>query len=161
MKDVLAEHSTVTHVYTDNQQAMVTVNNLPHDPFTIAQLFNEIANERINIDMISQTAPVDHRVDISFTLSISDLDKMNGILEEISHSNADMKVDINKGVTKLTVEGVGMERQVGVAAKLFSLMAEQDIRIESITTSETKISYLIDRADEKKALESIIQAFDL
>ncbi len=161
MNDVLVEHNTVTHVHTDNQQAMVTINNLSHNPLIIAQLFNEIANERINIDMISQTAPVDHRVDISFTLPISDLNKMAGILEEISHSNVDMKVDINKSVTKLTVEGIGMERQVGVAAKLFNLMAEQDIKVEIITTSETKISYIIDQADEKKALESIIQAFNL
>jgi len=161
MKDVLAEHNIVTHVYTDNQQAMVTINNLSHNPFVIAQLFNRIANERINIDMISQTAPIDHKVDISFTLPISGLDKLAGVLEEITLSNADVKVDINKHVTKLTVEGVGMERQVGVAAKLFNLMAEQDIEIESITTSETKISCIIDQTDEKKALESIIQAFDL
>ncbi|MGI6112732.1 MAG: ACT domain-containing protein [Mahellales bacterium] len=72
-----------------------------------------------------------------------------------------LRLDIFTEVTKLTVEGQGMERQSGVAAKMFNILAEQDIQIKIITTSETKISYIIDQIDEKAAVEAIIQAFEL
>ena len=67
----------------------------------------------------------------------------------------------NGQIVKLSVEGMGMEHQPGVAARIFTIMAEQNIDIKAITTSETKVSYIIDKQDEKRALEALMEAFEL
>ena len=76
-------------------------------------------------------------------------------------NHPEVRTDIFEEITQLTVEGLGMERQSGVAARVFEALARQDIRIKLITTSETKISLVIDRTNEKAASEAIIAAFDL
>lgn len=161
MNDVLLNESMVTNIYTSNEESMITINQMPNEPIIIAGIFGKIAKKNINIDMISQTAPVNGLVNISFTLPIRDLGNAIQIIGEYNAANPTIRTDVFGDITKLTVEGLGMERQVGVAAKVFEIMAKQDICIKIITTSETKISYVIDQEDEKQAVEAIIDAFQL
>ncbi len=161
MEDIVLEKSLVTNVYTSNTDAMITLNNIPQQPKIIAEIFSNIAERKINIDMISQTAPVDGLVDISFSMPEHQLNQAIECIGTFKNRLPKLRLDIFTEVTKLTVEGQGMERQSGVAAKMFNILAEQDIQIKIITTSETKISYIIDQIDEKAAVEAIIQAFEL
>jgi len=161
MKDVMLEQSAVTNIYTSNDEVMVTVNQMPGDTGMMAALFGKLARENINIDMISQTAPMNGLVNLSFTLPEKHLNKAINVIGEFNTANPTVRTDVFINITKLTVEGLGMEHQSGVAARIFEIMAKQGIGIKLITTSETKISYVIDQIDEKSAVEAIIDAFGL
>jgi len=104
--------------------------------------------------MISQTAPVDGRVEISFTLPRADLDKARRLV-------SGLRSEVVTEAVKLAVEGPGMEVQSGVAARFFQAMAGVGARIHSVTTSETKISCVIDRAAQARAVAAIKEAFRL
>jgi 4-hydroxy-tetrahydrodipicolinate reductase len=161
MKDVMLDQDAVTNIYTSNEEAMITINQIDNEPYIIADIFGKLAQQNINIDMISQTAPVNGKVNISFTLPQQDLGNAIQIIGEYNTANPAVRTDVYADITTITVEGPGMERQSGVAAKVFEIMAKQNIRIKIITTSETKISYVIDQRDEKHAVEAIIEAFNL
>lgn len=161
MQDLLFEQSSVTNVYTDHEEAMVTINNIPHQPLLIAKIFNAIAENHINIDMISQTAPINDMIHISFTVPDQKINETLNILGIFNTMIPGLRIDIYGSITKLTVEGIGMERQSGIAARMFSILAEQNIKVKIITTSETKIAYIIDQYDEKQAVDAIVQSFGL
>jgi len=161
MKDLMVEQSPVTNVYTNNEQAMISLSGLPDDLSAVAKIFRFIADEEINIDMISQTSPRDGRVTVNFTLQEKDLENAVKQIERLRAEFPDLQVEVLNDITKLSVEGAGMESQHGVAARVFDELAKQGIRIRAISTSETKISYIIDQRQEKSAVEAIIRAFGL
>ncbi|NLU35766.1 MAG: 4-hydroxy-tetrahydrodipicolinate reductase [Clostridiales bacterium] len=161
MADALLDQNVVTNLYTNNEQVMITINSLPDEPVIIADIFSKLGSQGINVDMISQTAPVSGHINLSFTLPGEDLEQAVKAIEDVQKNHPEVRTDIFEEITQLTVEGLGMERQSGVAARVFEALARQDIRIKLITTSETKISLVIDRTNEKAASEAIIAAFDL
>jgi 4-hydroxy-tetrahydrodipicolinate reductase len=161
MKDLILENSAITNVYMSDDESLITLNRLPDVPQTISRLFKCLGEGSINIDMISQTAPLDNRVSISFTLSRSDADKAMTLVTALCEEFAGSTVDILRQCTKITVEGAGMERQSGVASRIFDIMAASRIPIKSVTTSETKISYVIGKDETARALEAIQQTFGI
>lgn len=161
MADALLYQDAVTNIYTNNEQVMVTVNRLPDEPSLIADIFGNLAMQGINIDIISQTAPVDNHISLSFTLPHQNLMHAVDAIAGVEKTNPEVQTHVFKDITQLSVEGSGMERQSGVAARVFETMAKQGIRIKLITTSETKISLVIHQRDEKAASEAIIAAFRL
>jgi 4-hydroxy-tetrahydrodipicolinate reductase len=154
MKEMITASSAVTRLYVSEEEALLTLLEVPYDTARIAAVFQGIARENISVDMISQTAPVEGRVEISFSLPRSDLDRARRLLGE-------WRTEVVTEAAKLAVEGPGMETQSGVAARLFQAMAGVGARIHSVTTSETKISCLIDRADLARAVAAIKEAFRL
>lgn len=161
MKDMITAQSTVTHVYTSDEDALVSIYDIPHDPQKIVQIFKKIGEQNIILDMISQTAPVEGKVSISFTLPRSDLERTTALLKEFQSAIPQIQFGFLPEITKITVQGPGMEVQSGVAARVFEAMAGQDIALESITTSETKISYIIPQTDRERAVEAIRKAFNI
>jgi len=161
MKDMLNEQAAVTNIYSDNQQALITINSIPDSTTAIAQILESIAQHNINIDLISQTTPVNGKVNISFTLPRKDLKKAMEAINGLKTLFPSINLNAYEDIVKLSVEGSGMAQQPGIASKVFSLMAQQNIRIMAITTSETKISYIIHPLDERKALEALMEAFEL
>ncbi|MDD3613731.1 MAG: ACT domain-containing protein [Clostridia bacterium] len=109
--------------------------------------------------MISQTAPVNGLINLSFTLPLADLGTAIQVIGRYNKEKATVRTDVYADITKLTVEGMNMEAQAGVAAKLFRTLAENNIKIKIITTSETKISCVIDQQDESRAMEALISSF--
>jgi len=154
MKEMITAGSAVTRLYVSGEEALVTLLEVPYDTARIAAVFESIARENISVDMISQTAPVNGKVEISFSLPRADLDKARGLL-------AGMRTEVVTEAAKLAVEGPGMETQSGVAARFFQAMAAVGARIHSVTTSETKISCVIDRAGQARAAAAIKEAFRL
>jgi 4-hydroxy-tetrahydrodipicolinate reductase len=161
MKDMITENSAVTNLYRSDDEALISINKVPADPQIISGLFKRVGEENINLDMISQTAPVENEVSISFTLPRGDLEKTLQVVREFEKPMLDYWMDVVKEISKITVEGAGMATQSGVAARLFEVMAEQKIVMKTVTTSETKISYIIDQRDGDKAVGAIKEAFAL
>lgn len=158
MSDIIAE-SAVTHIYQDDGQAMITLAGFPFSPVDIAKVFNDIAEKNIKLDIISQTSPHHGKVNMSFSMPLSDVDVCKDVLKK--HVKDDTKIITDTALSKLTVEGAGMQRQSGVASRLFGALAERDIGIYIITTSETKISFCVDSGKVKDAVSAVSAAFAL
>ena len=161
MKDMITEHSAVTNLYTADDEALVSINGVSYDSRIITAVFRNLGEEDINIDMISQTAPVENRVNISFTLPRKDVERTIHLIRKFQDTIPDIWMDIRKEIVKVTVEGVGMERQSGVAARVFEALAEVGIKIQTVSTSETKISCIVDQRDAPKAVASIKRTFGI
>ena len=159
--DNTMENTAITGLAVNNDEAIITLNGVPHDIKVIAEIFQSIANKDINIDMISQTFPVNKLVSISFTLPKTDLYQASMILDRFKEKIFTFSYEACDNITKLSVVGLGMNTQSGVAAKVFNLLAENDIPVSIVTTSEIKISYVISPDDQKKAIEAIAKEFDL
>jgi len=154
MKEMITAGSAVTRLYVSEEQALLTLLQVPYDTVRIAEVFQGIARENISVDMISQTAPVEGKVEISFSLPRADLDRARRLLGGLAS-------EVVTDAVKLAVEGPGMEVQSGVAARFFQAMAGVGARIHSVTTSETKISCVIDRSAQALAVAAIKEAFRL
>lgn len=159
--DNTMENTAITGLAVNNDEAIITLNGVPHDIKVIAEIFQSIANKEINIDMISQTFPVNKLVSISFTLPKTDLYQASLILDSFKDRIFTFSYETCENISKLSVVGLGMNSQSGVAAKVFNLLAENEIPVSIVTTSEIKISYVINPQDQKKAIEAIAREFDL
>lgn len=155
------QRSVITGLAVDNDEAMITLNGIPHDIKTISEIFQGLADRDINIDMISQTTPASNLVTISFTLPGSELKQAVELLEEFKKRLADFSYEAYESITKMSVVGLGMNSQPGVAARMFNILAENDIQIHTITTSEIKISFVVAQEDQQKAVVAIAKEFDL
>ncbi len=159
--DNTMENTAITGLAVNNDEAIITLNGVPHDIRVVADIFQSIANKEINIDMISQTFPVNKLVNISFTLPKTDLYQASMILDTFKDKIFTFSYEAYENISKLSVVGLGMNSQSGVAAKVFNLLAENSIPVSIVTTSEIKISYVINPDDQQKAIEAIARAFDL
>lgn len=151
----------VTDISVTYNVALVTVDNLPVDMKLVSDIFNSIAGQNINIDMINQAPPYRGSVNISFTLPSDDLVRAISTLNTFKKSAPGLKIEVDAQNTKLSVFGEGMKNIPGVAAKLFTILAQNGIDIKLVTTSEVDISYLIYEKDVDTALSSIKQEFGI
>ena len=141
---------TITTVSYLEDVALVTVNNIPNSTKNVSFILNEIANRDITVDMISQTAPYKDKINLSFTVpqdSLGDLIAATPAFKELS---PEISTDLNGNNTKFILIGEGMRNTSGVAAELFELLSDNDIKVKLITTGETEISCLIDIKDVEK-----------
>lgn len=159
--DEQMEKKAVTGLSIDDNCLMVTVNTIPYRTKHIAQIFSALAKEHINIDMISQTAPHNSFVNISFTAKKDDRRRVVEVLSALSEVFPSMEFGFDDTVVKLSVVGLGMVSQTGVAAQLFELFSETDVDFYQVTTSEISISYTIAEKDRDQMVQAIAQCFDL
>jgi len=151
----------VSGVTYDKDQAKITIQSVPDRPGIASVIFNEIAKENINVDMIIQSASLKGLTDVSFTIAGTDLKKALPTIKIITKRIKAKGVASSKGVAKVSIIGVGMRSHPGVAAKMFSCLAKERINIEMISTSEIKISCAIDERNVQKAVESLHREFGL
>ena len=145
----------VTNISAIYNVALITVDNLPVDMKLISDIFNTIAQERINIDMISQAPPYRGNINLSFSLPLADLVKAISSLNMYKKLVPNLHIEVDANNTKLTVFGEHMKNLPGVAAKLFTILASNGIEVKLVTTSEVEISYLIYDKDVDRAIEAI------
>ncbi|MGA2089855.1 MAG: aspartate kinase [Endomicrobiales bacterium] len=155
------EEVLVTAVTFDRNQVKLSVVDLPDIPGIAARMFGALAAGGINVDMIIQSAAQDKRNDISFTVSRSDLKKTQAILDKIRKDLKAADIIYDKDVAKISIVGVGMKSHPGVAATMFEVLADNKINIEMISTSEIKISCIIDNAAVNRAVTALHAAFGL
>ncbi len=144
------EKVVVRGVAVDKDQAKVIVSNIVDKPGSAAQVFRALADANVIVDMIVQNVPRHGVANLTFTVPQGDSHRAQKVLEPVLAAIGGGQVSIHEHVAKLSVVGVGMKTHSGVAATLFQALANVDINIELITTSEIKISIVIDldRADE-------------
>jgi aspartate kinase len=142
-------------------EARVTIEGVPDKPGVSLAIFSKIADRKITVDMIVQNVGAEEKADISFTV---DRDELPATLEAVQEAAAELGASgysHDDQVAKLSVVGLGMARQVGVAQKMFRAVADAGVNILVITTSEIKISVLIARSQAQTALRAVHAAFGL
>jgi 4-hydroxy-tetrahydrodipicolinate reductase len=161
MKEMINAASAVTRMFVSNEEALVSLYRITLDPKSITGIFERLGQANINVDLISQTAPVDGEVSISFTVFKKDIDKTTELVQTLQKSMKNLEIKIADEITKIAVEGPGMETQSGVAARVFESLAQANVTIQTVTTSETKIALIIPGKDEDRAVEAIKTTFGL
>ena len=161
MKQMITAESTVTRLYATAEEALVSLYGVPWDSGRITEVFRRIGEADIWVDMISQTAPVDGSVNLSFTLLRTDLARTRTLLESLRADMPRLEVQAREDIAKIAVEGPGMETQSGVAARVLGALAAETVQILSVSTSETKIAFIIQEADQDKAVRSIKATFGI
>lgn len=155
------EDIVVSGVAVSKDDAKITIRAVPDVPGQAAKIFHEIARKKINVDMIIQNASIENRADVTFTVPRSDLRLALETAEKIKNDLGAKEVLHDSKIAKLSVVGIGMRSHCGVAEKMFSVLAEEKINIQMISTSEIKISCVIDDAHADRALRAVHTAFGL
>lgn len=156
------ESVVVRGVSLERHQAKVTIDDVPDQPGVSAAIFGAIAQANIMIDMIVQNVSFDDITDISFTLGAADLPKAEAALNNIIGSLGDgVKLRTQSGIAKLSVVGIGMRSHSGVASKMFKALADANVNIEMISTSEIKVAVIVEEAEIEKAAQAVHTAFGL
>jgi len=153
------ESKPITGLATSDDDVAITIRDIDNDINLLSDIFESIAKKRINIDMISQTAPMNNKVNISFTLPKADLREALVIIEKF-YSGKD-KLFIDEDITKFSIVGIGMKTTSGVAARVFKVFKQNHIEVKMITTSEIRITCAIKQKDKQKAIELIATEFNL
>ena len=161
-EEEIMEKNIVSGIAFSLDEAKLTVVGLPDKPGQASKLFSSLGERAINVDMIVQSSSADRNAtDLSFTVPKSELNEslkvMNSLQKEIGFET----ITTDSDVAKIAVIGIGMKSQSGVAQKMFDTLAEKSINLKVISTSEIKISVLIDAAYMELAARSLHTAFDL
>jgi len=158
------EQVVVAGVAADGAQVKFTLQNLPDRPGMAARVFGALSKAAIVVDVIVQDVSASGMLTMSFTVGQTDALKSQQVLEELKRADATiagLTVVEETGLAKVSIVGVGMQHHPGVASKMFELLAQAGINIKLITTSEIKVSCLIDGAFAQKAVECLHQGFEL
>jgi len=155
------EEPEVRGVALTENEAKLTICNVPDKPGIAASIFNELAKNNINVDMIVQNVSHKKITDISFTVPKNLLSKAEKVSRKIAQKIGATEVLSDCDIAKVSVVGVGMRSHPGVAAKCFSALAKRKINIEMISTSEISISCVVRKKEGKKALEALHKEFNL
>jgi aspartate kinase len=156
------EGVVIRGVSLDKNQAKITLVEVPDRPGVAAQVFKAIADANINVDMIVQNishTPKAPATDLSFTVDKADLLKAAKVIEGMKDALGVRTVIADEKIGKLSIVGVGMRSHPGVAAKLFETLASAGINIDMISTSEIKVSIVLDIARGEEAMRAVHQAF--
>jgi len=156
-----AKPRLVSGVALARDEARITLENVPDQPGSSHAVFSALAAAGITVDMIVQNVGQDGRADISFTVPSDDLAQALETSRRVAAEIAATGVSHDDGVAKVSVVGVGMAREEGVAGRMFKALAEAGINVRMITTSEIKISALVDRGQAAAAAAAVHAAFGL
>ena len=153
------EEVLVSGVVLDKNQARVTLRGVSDRPGIAAEIFTKLAEENINVDMIIQNVGTDGKTNLGFTVPQSELENAKKVVSSFNHDIEG--ADYDENVCKVSVVGVGMKSHSGVAAKAFNALAENNINIQMISTSEIKVSMIIDEKYGELAIRTLHEAYEL
>jgi len=153
------EEVLVSGIVLDKNQARVTLRGVADRPGIAAEIFSKLAEENINVDMIIQNVGTDGSTNLGFTVPQSEHENAKKVMQRFDHEFEGM--DFDEHVCKVSVVGVGMKSHSGVAATAFTVMAANNINIQMISTSEIKVSMIIDEKYGELAIRSLHEAYEL
>src|SRR4051812_12349488 len=161
-EDKAMEEVLVSGIALTRDESRFVIRGVPDKPGIAAKVFGTLAEQGIVVDVIVQTpAREDGRTDMAFTLGRLDVEKTNDLVRKIGKQIGAGKVDHEEGIAKVSIVGVGMRNHAGVAARMFQVLAEEGVNIRVISTSEIKISCLIDEKYAELAVRALHTAFAL
>ena len=156
------ERQKISGIAYSIDEAKITVVGLEDKPGIAASLFQALAGENVNVDMIVQSASTSSMTtDITFSVSAGEADKAVSVIEAIQNDLPYERIDAEKDVAKVSIIGTAMRTQAGIANKMFSSLADKGVNLQVISTSEIKISVLIDAAYTELAVRTLHDAFEL
>ncbi|MCL2725918.1 MAG: aspartate kinase [Polyangiaceae bacterium] len=160
-EDKALEDVVVAGVAYEKNEARVHVVNVPDKPGIVAELFGDIADKNISVDMIIQNVSREgqDRANVTFTLAKTDLARAKNFIEEVAKRLGASGVRYDEDVVKVSIVGLGMRSHAGIAAKMFRLLANEGINIQAISTSEIKVSCLIHAKYTELAVRTLHDGF--
>jgi len=155
------EDPAIAGIAFQRDEAKITVSGIPDLPGLAYNVIGPVSEAGIEVDVIVQNAAADNTNDITFTVKRSDSDRAKGILDNLQSSLQAREISLYKKIGKVSLVGVGMRSHAGIASKMFKTLATENINIQLITTSEIKISIVIEEKYLELAVRSLHGAFDL
>src|SRR5439155_228908 len=143
----------------DRDEAKLTVLRVPDRPGVAARLFGPIARANIVVDMIIQNASADGTTDLTFTVPRGDYEKARGLVDATAREIGAQGVTGQTDVAKVSIVGIGMRTHAGIAARMFEVLAAESINVQMISTSEIKISVVIDEKYTELTVRALHDAF--
>ncbi|MEK9621627.1 MAG: aspartate kinase [Alphaproteobacteria bacterium] len=161
-EDSIVEQEKISGIAYSPDEAKITIQGLPDKPGIAAEIFGRLADNHVNVDMIVQSASTDtKKTDITFSIGRADLQKAVDTIEKSKDQLGFSGVSAAENVTKISVVGMAMRSQPGVAKTMFETLADKGINLQVISTSEIKISVLISSEYTELAVRSLHTAFGL
>lgn len=160
-EDETMEKSVIRGIGHSKNEAKITIAGVPDKPGIAAKIFEKISKENVNVDIIIQNLGDHGKNDISFTMPSSDFEKAKKVSEKLKEELEAREVISDEEIGKVAIVGVGMKSNPGVAALMFKTLADAEINIEMISTSEIKIACIIRKSDIDKAVQVLHKAFEL
>ncbi len=154
-------YKPVAGVASDCSQVRILLSNLPDIPGTAAKVFGALAKNNISVDMIIQSLASNGTNSIAFTVNEEDLDAATDILNEVKQEVKAGEILIDREIAKVSIVGAGMVDRPGIAADMFRALAENNINIKMISTSEIKISCLVEKSNANSAIKALCREFGL
>ncbi len=161
MNKDMEKEMVVCGVAHDTNVVKASIFGVPDIPGAASEIFNKLARSGINVDMIVQSGTRDSKQDMSFTAVRSDRKKIEAVLSDVVENMPAESYALDDTVAKVSVVGAGMISRPGVAAKVFQVLSKNNINILLISTSEIKISCIVDELETKKAVRALHTAFEL
>lgn len=155
------EETVVSDVYADNSQARVTIARLDDSPGVAASIFRAVAEAGILVDMIIQNAAHDGKANISFTVPSIDVLSTVDVVQSVLLDQPDTMVSWDPSIGKLSVVGIGLRSHTDVGARMFKALADHDINVEMVNTSEIKVSVVVAGGQTQRALTALQNAFGI
>ncbi|MGX9291055.1 aspartate kinase [Bacillus sp. A015] len=157
----MEQNLVVRGIAFEDQMTRVTVCGLSSGLTTLSTIFTTLAKQNINVDIIIQSVTSTNQTSISFSVKTDDLSKTVEVLEEYKGALGYEQIETESKLAKVSIVGSGMVSNPGVAAEMFAVLAEKDIQVKMVSTSEIKVSTVVGRDDMVKAVEALHDAFDL
>ena len=162
MEGLNMESQLVTGIAHDKNEARIVLTRVPDKPGAVSQIFTPLAEAAINVDMIIQNVGREKgETDVTFTVPQADLARAQALLEDKREAIGFNRIITDSKVAKISVVGVGMKSHAGVAATMFRALAERQINVQAISTSEIKVSVLIDEDETELAVRVLHTAYGL
>ncbi|CAA0083024.1 aspartate kinase [Zhongshania aliphaticivorans] len=155
------ENPAISGIAFTRDEAKITVLGVPDTPGLAYQILGPVSDANIEVDVIVQNVAEDNTTDLTFTVSRGDMAKTEAIVRNLVKQTGAREVKTDDKIAKVSLVGVGMRSHAGIASKMFKTLAEESINIQLITTSEIKISVVIDEKYLELAVRSLHTAFDL
>jgi aspartate kinase len=159
--DERMEHAIISGVTHDEDQARITITDVPDQPGSAAKIFGACATGGINVDMILQTPSVNGVTDVAFTVPTGDLEKLDAVLDRVRADVGAAAWRADEGIGIVSLVGAGMKTHPGIAARMFASLAEAGINLQMISTSPIKISCVIPSEQVHDAVRCLHGAFEL
>ncbi|SRR5579883_1158984 len=160
-EDKIVDKRLVSGIAFSREEAVISLSGIPRQVGIEGRILGKVSEAHIEIDMIAQNATAQNTVDFTFTVHRREFPKALKIVEELAKELGAVSVKTNAKVAKLSLVGIGMRSHTGVASTMFQSLGEAGIPIQMITTSEIKISVVVDEAHLEKGAKAIHQAFEL
>jgi aspartate kinase len=160
-EDDLMEKAVVSGIAFNRDEAKLTIRGIPDQPGVAYKVLGAISDANIEIDVIVQNVAKDNSATITFTVHRNDLSAAHKLLNQIAKDLGAIEVETDDAIAKVSIVGVGMRSHAGVAAKMFEVLAAENINIQLITTSEIKIAVVVEERYLELAVRALHTGFGL